>query len=189
MFKRILISAIVFVILFALGCERKLTVQESDKALLLRAIDLVPYGFKFENIERYETFTKVKSFDGSYDIEYEFEVPDTEDKLLYMNVTVSVARKKSEAKINEGAGSIALRYALKAKGIEEEEIPNFYSYGDASSFYLLKKQGKSVGNYFTVREGNKTYTLVLSGMYFDEAELWKKLIEPKLKLFSAYKPT
>jgi hypothetical protein len=179
----------VFVILFALGCERKLTVQESDKAPLLRVGDLVPYGFNFENIERYETFTKTKSIEGSYDIDYEFDVPDTEDKRLFLHVTVSVARKKSDARINEGAESIALRYALKAKGIEEEEIPNFYRYGDASSFYLLKKEGKSVGNYFTVREGNKTYSLIMSGMYFDDPALWKELIEPKLKLFSAYKPT
>lgn len=53
---------------------------------------------------------------------------------------------------------------------------------------ILKKGGKPVGNYFTVREANKTYTLILTGMYFDDAQLWKELIEAKLKEFSVYRP-
>ena len=73
--------------------------------------------------------------------------------------------------------------------VEQEEIPNFYRYGDSSSFYLLKKDSKPIGNYFTVREGSKTYTVILTGMYFDEAEVWKEIMEPKLKQFSVYIPT
>lgn len=190
MFGRLLLlTVLVSVSLCIQGCERKQTVQESDKTLFLRAQDLVDYGHGFAAIEKYESFSKAKAFDGSYDLEYEFKTPDAEQKdRLFLYVLVSVGKKKSDAQISQGGEKIALLYTLKAKGIEEEEIPNFYRYADSSSFYLLKKEGKPIGNYFTVREGTKTYTVIISGMYFDDPQMWREIMEPKLKQFSVYKP-
>jgi hypothetical protein len=187
--RLVLLTLLVFVSVCILSCERKLTVHESEKSLLLRAQDLVDYGYSFSGIEKYESFSKAKTIDGSYDLEYEFETPDAEQKdPLFLYVLVSVGKKKSDAQISQGGEKIAVFYTLKAKGIEEEEIPNFYSYGDSSSFYVLKKEGKPIGNYFTVREGSKTYTVILSGMYFKDPAVWKEIMEPKLKQFSIYKP-
>jgi len=101
---------------------------------------------------------------------------------------VNVGGKRSDAVVSQGAEKLALLYSLKAKGIEEQEVKDFYRYGDSSSFYILKKEGEPVGNYFTVREGDKLYSLILSGMYFDDPKVWKEIIEPKLKRFSAYAP-
>lgn len=173
-----------------LGCDRKLTVLESDKTIFLRAQDLVDYGYQFSDIEKYESFSKAKAIDGSYDVEYEFETPDAEkNNPLFLYVVVSVGKKKRDAQISQGGEKIALLYSLKAQGIEEEEIPDFYRYGDSSSFYVLKKEGKPIGNYFTVREGAKTYSVIISGRYFDDPQVWKEIMEPKLKQFSLYKPT
>jgi hypothetical protein len=184
-----LLTLMVAVSLCIQGCERKLTVQESDKTLFLRAQDLVDYGYGFPAIEKYESFTKAKAIDGSYDLEYEFETPDAEQSApLFLYVLVSIGKKKSDAQISQQGEKIALLSTLKAKGIQEEEIPNFYGYGDSSSFYVLKKEGKPIGNYFTVREGSKTYTVILSGMYFDDPQVWKEIMEPKLSRFSAYEP-
>jgi hypothetical protein len=77
---------------------------------------------------------------------------------------------------------------LKLQGIVQEEKPGFYKFGESSSFSILKKDGKNVGNYFTVRDGTKTYTILLAGLYIDDPEVWKELVEPKLKALSAYKP-
>lgn len=187
--RLVVLSFLVGVSLCIQGCERKLTVQESDKTLFLRAQDLIDYGYGFQGVEKYESFTKAKVIDGSYDVEYEFETPEGErDNPLLLYVLVSVGKKKSDAQLSQGGEKIAVLYTLKAQGIEREEIPNFYRYGDSSAFYLLKKAGKPIGNYFTVREGSKTYTLILSGMYFDDPEVWKEIMEPKLKQFSVYKP-
>ena len=181
------LTVLLFVLLCIQGCERKLTVLESDKTIFLRAQDLVGYGYRFQAIEKYESFSKAKGIDGSYDVEYEFKTPEAErEDPLLLYVLVSVGKKSVQ--MSQGSEKIALLYTLKAKGIEEEEIPNFYRYGDSSSFYLLKKKGKPIGNYFRVREGNKTYTILLSGVYFDDPQLWKELIEPKLKQFSVYEP-
>jgi hypothetical protein len=187
--RLVFLTLLVSVSLCIQGCERKLTVQESDKILFLRAQNLIDYGYGFQGIEKHESFTKTKAIDGSYDVEYEFETPEGEQNdPLFLYVLVSVGKKKSDAQVSQGGEKIVLLYSLKAKGIEEEEIANFYRYGDSSSFYLLKKEGKPIGNYFTVREGSKTYTVILSGMYLDDPQVWKEIMEPKLKQFSVYKP-
>lgn len=187
--RLILLTLLVSLSVCIQGCERKLTVYETDKPFFLRARDLVDYGYGFQEIEKYETFSKAKAIDGSYDIEYEFETPDAEkDNRLFLYVLVTVGTKKSAAQLAQGTEKIAVLYSLKAEGIEEEEIPNFYRYGDSSAFYLLKKKGKPIGNYFTAREASRTYTVILSGMYFDDPQVWKELMEPKLKQFSVYKP-
>jgi hypothetical protein len=173
----------------AAGCESNLPVDAADKAILLRAADLVPYGYGMVDLEKYETFTKTRYFDGSREIQYEFETPESEQEhVLYMNVTVTIEQKQSDAWISQGAEGVGMKYGLKAGGIEQKEIKDFYKYGDASSFYVLEKDGRPIGNLFTVRDGKRLYTLVMSGLYFDDAATWKELIEEKLRKFSAYTP-
>ena len=187
--RLISVAILIAVSLCIQGCERKLPVVDADKAILLRVQELVPYGYKFSPIEKFETFQKRKIIDGSYELEYEFETPDGEKRnALYLYVLATVNKKRSDAQVSQATEKLALLKGLNAKGIQEEEIPNFYSYGDSSSFYVLKKNGVPVGNYFTLREGPKNYTLLLTGMYFDDPEVWKELMEPKLKQFSVYKP-
>jgi hypothetical protein len=52
---------------------------------------------------------------------------------------------------------------------------------------VLKKDGNNVGNYFTVLEGGKIFSLLVSGVYIDDVETWRELVEPKLNVFSSYK--
>jgi hypothetical protein len=187
--RRLVLAFLVSVSLCIQGCEWKLTVHESDKTLVLRAQDLIEYGYEFQGIERYESFNKTRAFDGSYDLEYEFDTPDEErNHRLFLRVLVKVGKKRSDAQISQAGEKTAVLDTLKAQGIQEEEIPNFYDYGDSSSFYLLKKEGKPIGNYFTVREGVKTYSVILLRMSFDDPQVWKKIMEPKLKQFTVYKP-
>lgn len=98
--RLMLLTLLVCVSLCIQGCERKLTVNESDKTVFLRARDLVIYGYGFQAIEKFESFTKARVIDGSYDIEYEFKTPDAEQNdPLFLYVLVSVGKKKSDAQI------------------------------------------------------------------------------------------
>ena len=165
-----------------------MVVGDADKALLFQASALVPYGYGFQKIAKHEKFIKTRDFDGTIELEYEFETPDSEaDHPLYMDVVVTVSRKQSDAKVSHGAEKLGVFAGLKLHGIVQEEKSDFYKYGDASSFFILKKDGKPVGNYFSMREGTKTYTILLAGMYIDDPEVWKELVEPKLKSLSTYK--
>lgn len=166
-----------------------MTVGPADKALLVQASDLVPYGYGFQNIPKHETFKKSRDIDGTVEIEYEFETPDSEtENSLYLDVVVTVSRKRSDARVSRGAENLGLLAGLKLEGIVREEKTGFYKYGEESQFFVLKKDGIPVGNYFSLREGTKTYSILLAGMYFEDPAEWKELVEAKLKAFSSYKP-
>ena len=107
---------------------------------------------------------------------------------LYLDVVVTVSRAASDARISRGAEKLGLLGGLKLEGIVQEEKPGFYKYGDSSDFFVLKKDGTPVGNYFSVRDGKKTYSILLAGMYIEDPAIWKELVEAKLKAMSVYKP-
>jgi hypothetical protein len=171
------------------GCERGLPVEAAEKEMVLRAGDLVEYGYGMEQTEQFEKFAKTRFIDGSSEITYEFETPDSEEEHpLYLNVTMTFEKKTSDAWLSQGAEKVGMKYGLKAAGIEAREIKGFYKFGDTSEFYLLEKDGNPVGNMFFARQGKRIYTLVVSGMYFDDAATWKERIEEKLTRFAAHAP-
>jgi hypothetical protein len=53
---------------------------------------------------------------------------------------------------------------------------------------VLVKGGKPLGNVYTVRDGRKTYALVMAGLYFDDPDDWKELVGPKLQQLAGYSP-
>jgi hypothetical protein len=173
----------------ATGCEKNLSVREADKEVVLRAADLIPFGYGLEKTEPYETFKRIRYLDGSHELTYEFETPDSEtENALYLNVTISVEKSVADAVTSQGAGVVGLNIGLKANGVEKREIKNFYSYGDKSSFFVLEKDGRPIGNIFAVRNGKRVFLMILSGMYFEDAATFKELIEGRLEKFSAYAP-
>lgn len=180
--------AIVFVA-FAAACQRGMPVEEADKELMLRAADLVPFGYGLTDSQRFETFGKTRYFDGSWDITYEYETPESEtEHSMYLSVTVNLKRRDADALISYGALKAAMKYSLKANGVEATEKANFYTYGDDSEFYVLEMDGNPIGNLFAVRHGSRVYLLMFSGMHFDDAEVWKKVMHEKLERFSTYDP-
>jgi hypothetical protein len=179
-------SLFVSVFLFALACQ-SVEVLPEDKNMFVRGQDLSDYGVNVQSPEKYEKFSKTKYFDGSLEIEYEFEPPDSEE-VMYMAQTITYEPKPSDAKWGRSAEDSLVGIALKAYGLETVEMPDFYRYGDSSKFYALRKDGRNVGNYFTVLEGGKVFSFLMAGVYFDDAETWRAVVEPKLQHFSAYKP-
>ena len=170
----------------ALGCmQGEVTAPERD--MFVRGHDFADdIEMTIEQTVEHETFTKTKFFDGSVQIEYEFEPP--ENFGIYLTETISFEPKKSEAKTMRSLEDSTVGLALRAYGLEKVEIPDFYKYGDSSIFYALKKDGRTVGNYFTVVENGKVFSLMIAGVFIDDPDVWREIVEPKLKLFSAYKP-
>ena len=182
-------AAVIACLALLVGCERNLPVEATEKEMVLRAGDLVDYGYGMEKTEQFEKFGKTRFFDGSSEISYEFETPDSEeDHALYVNVTITFEKNTSDAWVSQGAEKVGMKYGLKAAGIEAREIKDFYKFGDTSEFYLLEKDGNPIGNMFFARQGKRIYTLVMSGMYFNDAATWKELIEGKLTRFAAHAP-
>jgi hypothetical protein len=132
-------------------------------------------------------FSKTRQFDGAYQLTCEFQAPEGERRRLFIYASVSVARNASDAALSEGAEKIGLLIGLRASGVEEREL-RMPAGGDASRLGVLVKGGELLGNVFTVRDGRKTYFLLLTGLYFEDAEDWKKLVAPKLQQLSGCSP-
>jgi len=181
---------VAFVALFLLGaagCGSEEPLSEADKGLFLRAADLAGYGFKYEDADSYEQFSKARQFDGAYELTYRFKTPAGERRPLFIYANVSVARSESDAALSESAGKMGVLIGLKGSGIEEREV-RMQPDDERGRLRLLLKGGKPVGNVFTARDGVKTYLVLLMGMSFEDAGDWQKLVEPKLQRLSRYAP-
>lgn len=173
----------------AAACMRA-AVSDAERDLLLRARDLAAYGFELPGVSRYERFDKTVYIDGSYDLDYECEVPEdaAPDNPVYMKVTVTFEKSAQDARVAQGIEDFSINAGMGLDGLKLEERKDFFRYGDASSFYVLTREGAPVGNYFVAREGAKVYSVVIAGVYFDDPEQWAELLTPKLEKFSALKP-
>ena len=182
--RRRAIVTLLALALCAAACQQT-PVSEAEREMLLRADDLAAYGFELPEARAHESFTKTVYFDGSADVEYEFEPPDS---ALYMSVTVTFEKQVSDALISKGIEKSALQVGIGIGGLKLEEKRDFFGYGDESSFYTLTKDGRPVGNFFITREGAKVYSIVIVGAYFEDSEEWAALVTPRLQKFSAHKP-
>ena len=153
-------------------------------------MDLAPYGIRFPDAARYEKFEKSRFFDGSYELAYEFQLPDAEtrDGGVYMQVLAGVEKDESAAALSQGGEKLGIGFGMKLEGIRAEERQNFFRYGDNSAFFVLVKDGQPIGNYFSTRFGVRVYSILVAGVYFDDPAAWSALVTPKLEKFAAYKP-
>jgi hypothetical protein len=171
------------------SCGSELPIRDNEKSLFVRAGDLTDYGLESADA-RYEKFTKTKLFDGSVQVEYEYEVPETaagDHVFLYSCVTIE--HKKADAIASQGVEQAGIAVGLLGTDVSLKEVEGFYAYGDSARFYeITNKEGAKVGNYFTTREGAKVYSLIIAGFYTEDREIWVEMIGDKLKRFSAYTP-
>ena len=171
----------------ATGCAEQ-PVEKKDLPLLLTVGELANYGITIDDHERYESFAKTRYFDGSTDIDYEFQTPDDSPDPLYLAVTVTFERTVRDAKASYLVERGASLVGGKIGGVETETLPEFYDYGDESYFGLLKGEQGPVGNVFGARLGKKVYFVLLAGAYFDEPRQWANWVTPKLDYMKRYSP-
>jgi hypothetical protein len=171
------------------GCGSNLPVREDEKALFVRAGELADYGLEHADA-RYEKFTKTKLFDGSFQVEYEYEVPENAPgDRVFLYSCITVERKKSDAMASQGIEQAGIAVGMLGTDVSLEEVKDFYTYGDSARFYDIKnKGGAKVGNYFTAREGAKVYSVIIAGFYTEDREIWVEMVGDKLKRFSSYTP-
>jgi hypothetical protein len=171
------------------ACGSSLPVREDEKALFVRAGELTEYGLESADA-RYETFTKTKLFDGSFQVEYEYEVPENAPgSHVFLYSCITVERKKSDAIASQGVEQAGIAIGMLGSDVSLVEVENFYTYGDSARFYDIKnKAGAKVGNYFTARDGAKVYSVIIAGFYTEDREIWVEMIGDKLERFSSYTP-
>jgi hypothetical protein len=164
------------------ACGEQLPVSQADKDLFVRPGDFAAFGIPFGDTEALEKFTKAKSFDGSYELTHTFTAGEGSPRALYLYTSIHIARREADAMAADGAGKIGLLIAFKKDGVEEREVAGVKT----GKLTLLVKDGKPLGNVYTVRERAKAYMLVMSGLYIQEAALWQQLMDSKMQRLRDY---
>lgn len=181
-----------FAVLLVCGmaaCGSEQSVTEEDKTIFLRAGDFAGFGYRYRNVETYETFSKTRHFDGSHELTYRFDTPESErERPLHIYISVSIERRESDAILSQKAQRLGLLVGFRSEGAEERELAASFPYGDEARLALLIKNDQPIGNTFTLRDKERTYLLVLSGLYFDDPALFEEMVGPKVQRFAVYSP-
>jgi len=166
------------------ACGEQLPVSQADKDLFLRPADFAGFGIRFEDPQALEKFSKSRLFDGSHELTHTFTSPAGSAHSLYLHTSITLARRESDAAMTSGAEKVGLLIAFKKDGVVEREVPDV----KPGKLTLLVRDGRPIGNVFTVRDGAKSYLLVMSGVFFQHADPWNKLIGPKMQRLHSHVP-
>ena len=168
---------------------KSLPISDKEWQVVIDARDLAAWSDGLPIEAQYEQLTKVRFFDFSHEVSYEY---DHDAYGVYLNSTLNVEKKASDAL----ATYLPLWAATKAglsltaeTEITVEEPEGFFAWGDQSRFAILHSNGSPFGNLFIARKGKKVFYLMVAGIYFDSASQWQEFVSPTLQSIEHYSPT
>ena len=161
-----------------------------DRRLVITAEALAEFGGPEPN-PKAESLTAIRQFDGSRNINYEYDSkrdPNAETGLNTTTITMvhSNAFGAIQAfKMQEMTMKAALKLATGKRGATLIDSPGLLTVGDAQYAGVFRHQNQSTGHLFVVRQGRFVFTVVLFGLVFENAkdanELFLPLVEEARK--------
>lgn len=171
-----------FAFAFFLGGCLNQTASTTEKTYFLKASALAADGYGFKAFSKHEKFSKTRFADGSIDLDYEFETPDSEANWpLYFQETLSTTPSRADAVTGIATTRGATMLMLKNQSLKEKPVAGETIYGDGSKLTLLTLNGQPAGNIFSARKGKRTFWLVMSGWYFETPAEWDAFAGTKVR--------
>lgn len=177
--KYLLISITVSILLLITSCFKS-PINDEEKSLLITEHELIDYGFNFNTDDTLGIYSKTTYFDRSFELEYDIDTVDLDLNGIYLYSMISVETSKRDAGISYSIEKVGFRIGLPDE-IETINLDSIFTYGNESKFSLLKNEYGEIGNIFQCRKGKFTYSLIISGLYFNDYENWSDFIIPKLQ--------
>ena len=154
--------------------------EEGDGDLVLRIEQLESYGLTLpDDFRSHESLERERWFDGSFMITYEYQSPSGLPSLYS-----TAERHLSNSDACDSFSSVNFGLSL---GLGDDELSirdDLFRYGDKSRFGLVMADGQPVGNYFAMCQANRSFMVLLAGIYFDDGKQWGQLIGPTLDAVS-----
>jgi hypothetical protein len=135
-----------------------------------------------------ETLQKTRYIDDSFEIEYVYDLPE-DDEAPYLSHSVTFEPSESDASttyVSLWGGTKVAFYVFGEVQVEVKEKNELFSWGDESRFGLLLADGQPFGNVFVARKGKRVVYLLVSGIYFDEAESFSGFLSPYLEKLEVF---
>jgi len=176
--KRILIALFVVVA----SCSTRNNINIKDYPIVITIDELSQYyDLKIDHSGKYETTNITTYFDGSSELEYAYELLESEEyDPLYYCITIEKERTIKDAQETYSIGKSALEIAGNSLGQGIKQIDSLKLPGDDSYYALRTLDGELNGMFYSVRKGTRIYTMIASGIYTSDHSLITDLILPKI---------
>lgn len=157
---------------------------EAEKRLVVTAPILAEFGVEEVN-PKCETYKITRHFDGSREIEYEYDSskdPDADDTLLVIS-GAEINRTTSDAMQSFHLTVAAMKGGMMigGRGAKLEAAPALLPLGDQRYSAYIKNARGTAGNIFVARHGRVLHSLIITGLYFDDADDVRQLFTPILE--------
>lgn len=164
------------------GVAPRSELTAAEKSLLVQVDDLVAFGIVPRTGRTTESFRAKRNVDGSLELEYAYRGEDATPPFSL----------KSEAEVCEtdvsAADSLAARVSAYRlgfrlageKGTELCDQPAPAGVGAGTYLGQVRSHGRPVGCALVTRRGRTVFSVLLSGVFIDDAEDWAALLGPRL---------
>ena len=162
-------------------------VSEEEKNLIVTFHDLEPYFEDLEYNTEYESFNKVRFFDRSTELTYEYSHPA--ENQPYISVTITHEPKKSDAltsyAIGWSSGIAGMNIVDSEWNIVEDNT--IFKCGERSRFGVVKYGDAQSGNMFSMLVRGNIYDFFVSGLILDDPQILAVLFNEKAEILKTYK--
>lgn len=178
-------TGILLAIIIVIGCGGNVPpISPADQKVLLKVEDI-------------EEFLREGSFDVSKGVISKDRIENNQIRLsyeyryggVYLMSTVVVAPDSGTARqyFFKSIDDMKFGYAL-TRNVSFENDNKFFRYGNQSQFFVIKQKGKTVGNALVILSGEKTFNMIVTGLNFDDPDIFSDIIMPKLASLRRYEP-
>ena len=171
------------------SCTKQKDIDISKYPIITTVKELTEfYDVSLDSTRKYENSSITMYFDGSSDLEYTYELLETEkyDPLFY-NITIDLEPTEKDAILTYEVIKGALHIGSSLSGQGTIEIDSLDFGGDQSYYAIRTVDGDPNGIIFMIRKGKNIYTLVLSGLNFSDHSIISDLVLPRIKNLETFK--
>ena len=163
------------------ACATPEAPRPAERDLLVTLTSLSEFGLALpDGYAQHEQLRRERNSDGSLSIEYEFQTQDGAPPFVYSSARIFSS--PSEACLFYSADNLGVRLS----SLVPTDRNDLFQYGEKSRFALVESQGKPVGNVFAMCHSRTTLLVMIVGIYFDDTDSWRALIEPRLEALEAF---
>lgn len=162
-------------------------VTAADREIPITAEVLAPRVPGFRVDPSLGKFARARHLDGSRELTYEYESPDGAESTLYVYYQLGVERTTKDAQDAYTGVRLGSNIGLSKGGqVQRVDRSDLWRWGDQSQCELLQRGGKPVGNLFSARKGKRYFVLMVVGIYFNDPETIREVLDPMLKRLENY---
>jgi len=181
----VLVIALVVLVIFGARFLTPRAPTAAEKQLVVTDAQLTELGVGGLTPAKCATIQSSRGIDGALTVEYQYDShKDPAAKQgLYLSSEAEIAHSELFAMraFRTRVGGYNAGIFLASRKIKVYEWPELITFGDQHYAAVLRNGNASVGNIFVVRQGRVVHSLILSGMYFDNADNVRDLFAPLLK--------